>query len=559
MALLKVLHGLGNNLGQEIALERAQATLGRHPSCDIKLEDGSVSREHARISLVAGRYYIEDLNSRNGTYVNGELIRGRRQLADTDLIKICDLQFSFHQQNAPSGTLPMSASATLNMLVDDSNEVGSATIMSKLDLSQSSSGLRWVVKPEAKLQAMMQITENLSKALALEEVLLKTLDSLFQIFPQADRGFIVLRETEGGPLIPKAVKVRRGDPDSIRISRTVVRHVLEAKEAILSADAATDARFDLSQSIADFHIRSIMCAPLIAADNVAIGVLEIDTTDQRSRFQQEDLDVLASVARQAAFAVENARLHEMALAQQRLENDLALAHRVQQGFLPSAPPQLVGYQFFDHYEPAYELGGDYYDYIPLPGGRLAVVVADVSGKGAAAALLMARLASETRFYLAGHADPAEAVNRLSESFERGGWEDRFVTMIVAVIDPAENQVTVVNAGHMPPFFRDAQGKIQSIGEEESGLPLGIDGTWVYQAARVSLAAGESLLVFTDGLSEAMNPTGELYGLKRLAEQISTPADDIRHMGQGVLDAIKAFVSGRAQSDDMCLACFGRTK
>ena len=232
------------------------------------------------------------------------------------------------------------------MILDDSEMATSSTIMSKLDVSSSGSGLRVTVNPELKLRALMEITRNLASSLALDDVLPKILDSLFKVFIQADRGFVVLRESAEGPLIPKAVKYRRDKADdTIRISRTVVNQAMSTKEALLSADAATDSRFQMSESIADFRIRSMMCAPLIDSAGRALGVIQIDTLDQRSRFQQDDLDVLASVATQAAFAVENAQLHENAIKQKSYERDLALAHRVQQGLLPSGPPKVRRLRF----------------------------------------------------------------------------------------------------------------------------------------------------------------------------------------------------------------------
>ena len=282
------------------------------------------------------------------------------------------------------------------MLVDDSNGTGISTIMSKLDITGGAAGVRVNVNPEVKLRAVIEITANLRKSLAVDLVLPKLLDSLFKIFVQADRGFVVLRGANPGQLVIKAVKQRRSDSeDMIRISRTIINQVLDTKQAILSADAAADARFEMSQSIADFRIRSMMCAPLVNSDGDAMGAIQIDTIDQRARFQQDDLDVLAGVANQAAFALENAQLHEQALKQQGLQRDLELAHKVQQGLLPARSPKFEGYHFFDFYEPANQVGGDFYDYIRLPGGRLAIVLADVSGKGVAAALVMARISSRS--------------------------------------------------------------------------------------------------------------------------------------------------------------------
>jgi len=232
---------------------------------------------------------------------------------------------------------------------------------------------------------------------------------------------------------------------------------MASREAVLSADAATDSRFDMAQSIVDFQIHSMMCAPLVSSEGRVLGVIQIDTTDQRQRFGQDDLEVLASVACQAAIAVENAQLHEIAVQEASLRRELAVAHRVQQGFLPSAPPQLDDYEFFDFYEPAKELGGDYFDYIPLPGGRLAIVLADVSGKGVSASLLMAKLSSEARYCLVSEATPAAAVSRLNGIFCGSRWEDRFVTLVLTVLDPARHEVCLVNAGHMPPLLRHGSG------------------------------------------------------------------------------------------------------
>ena len=173
-----------------------------------------------------------------------------------------------------------------------------------------------------------------------------------------------------------------------------------------------------------------MCAPLITSQGDVTGVIQIDTADQRNRFSRDDLEVLASVACQAAIAVENAELHETAIRDQKRSRELEVAHDVLRGFLPSSSPRIEGYDFFHFYEPANELGGDYYDYIPLPGRRLAVVVADVSGKGIPASLLMARLSADVRYCLASEPSPAEAVAQLNRVFFAAGWEDRFVTLVL---------------------------------------------------------------------------------------------------------------------------------
>ena len=560
MAMLRALNGL--HPGQLLPLEGDSAVLGRHPECDIVLDSGAVSRQHARVLNLGEEYYLEDLDSRNGTFLNGQAVSERRLLRENDELRICELAFVFHLE-APGRQKPTEPDRETDpeataLMVDDDLPPATSTVTSKVNISSGSSGLQLEVNTEAKLKALVEIGQNLGKALGLGEVLPKLLDSLFAIFIQADRGFVVLKDPDTGRLIPKVVKHRRrADAETIRISRTIVHNVMGTKEAILSADATADSRFGMADSIVDFHIRSMMCAPLVDSGGNALGVIQIDTLDQRSRFSREDLDVLASVACQAAAAVENAQLHETALKEQVLERELAVAREVQQGFLPASAPQIDQYDFFGFYEPASELGGDYYDYVQLPGGRLAVVVADVSGKGIAASLLMARLSAETRFRLATEPTPADAVGRLNRVFCGSSWESRFVTLVLCVLDPVRHEVTVVNAGHMPPLLRRDSAEVEAVAEAETQLPLGVDDNVVYAQHVMPLGPGDCLTLYTDGITEAMNGSDDLYGQKRLWARLGGDAHRVSEIARGILDDVKRFVGPRSQADDMCLTCFGR--
>lgn len=550
----KLLATTGLTPGRVFPLDKDTIVLGRHPECDIVVDLGAVSRQHAKIVTAQGDSFVEDLNSRNGTFVNDERVEGRRKLKQGDELRICDVTFEFVEDATVATGLTERA-----IMVDDDRTTTGSTIMSKLDVSTGSSGLRLTVNAEVKLKALLEIGRNLGQAIGLDEVLAKLLDNLFSIFLQADRGFIVLRDQAGARLIPKAVKHRRGDPDApIRISRTIVNGVIASKEAILSADAATDSRFDMAQSIVDFQIHSMMCVPLVGANETVLGVLQIDTVDPRHRFTRDDLEVLASVAGQAAVAVENAQLHEVALQEQLLRTELNQAHRVQRAFLPSFAPRVPGYEFFNYYEPATHLGGDYFDYIPLTGGRLAVALGDVSGKGAPAALLMAKLSAETRYCLVMEPTPADAVFKLNNVFCDSSWEGRFITLIMAIIDPSRHEVTMVNAGHLAPMMRRASGKVEEVGVGEGRLPLGVDNDTKYHEFTVSLEPGESLTVFTDGVSEAMNAGNDLYGIRRLHAAVEQASGGPAALGQSILGDVRRFVGVRAQTDDICMVCFGRT-
>jgi serine phosphatase RsbU (regulator of sigma subunit)/pSer/pThr/pTyr-binding forkhead associated (FHA) protein len=541
----------GNTAGQRHLLTKNRYVLGRHPECDIVVDAGAVSRHHAQLFRVGSEFFVEDMNSRNGTFVNDQMIFGRHRLRQGDRIRVCDIAFvfqgdEFSPDDPPSGVA---------VLVDDVQETSMSTIMSKLDVSAEDGSVRFSATADVKLKALVEITKSLRKSVSLDQVLPQVLNSLFKVFLQADRGFIVL-EDEHGNLIPRWTKLRReGSLETIRISRTIVNEVVRAKQAILSADAAADERFEMSESVADFRIRSMMCAPLINSDNQVIGIIQIDTLDQRNRFRQEDLEVLVSVAIQAAVAIDNAKLHESMLQQRELARDLELAREVQKSFLPDGHPQTPGYEFFDFYEPANHIGGDYYDYIPLPDGRLGIVVADVVGHGVAAALLMSKLSASVRFSFAVESEPARALTHLNRSLCPETFDGRFITMVMVILDSQRHRVTVVNAGHMAPLLRGQDATIRSIGEAESGLPLMIDNNHVYRQFDAEMAPGDCILLYTDGVTEAMNADGELYGLERLSRCFDRP--DPYHVGQQVLADVEAFVAQRPAKDDMCLVCCAR--
>ena len=559
MATLEIIHG--GELGRLYDVEGARAVVGRSPECDVVLDEAAVSRHHAVITRDAGDFFIEDLGSRNGTFVNGQRIANRAPLREGDRVLICDLTFEFRSREPVSSLAgPQIGDSTLaRWQEDEDDESGLSGVMATFDLSGSQS-VNWQLsaKPEVKLAALVEISTNLGKTLSVKEILPKILDSLFKIFVQADRGFVVMRPEPDAPLVPVAVKTRRpSDEEEVRISRTIVQQAMDGRKAILSADATRDERFNMAESISDFHIRSLICAPLLDSNEQPLGVIQVDTSNQRSRFNDEDLEVLAGVASQAAIAIDNAKMHEIAVTQRALQRDLELAHRVQRALLPDGPPTVTGYHFFDYYRAANQVGGDYYDYSPLADGRFGVVVADVAGKGVSAALLMARLSSEVRFWLASERDPAKAVDRMNGAFARNDWQDRFVTGVLAVVDPQSNSMTIVNAGHMPPLLRHSGGTVEAVGEHETGLPIGVVEDFEYESYTRSLEPGDFVTLFTDGISEAMNPQRELYGLKRLHDQIGDQAVNVADLGERILEDVRQFVGGHPQSDDMCLACFGR--
>jgi serine phosphatase RsbU (regulator of sigma subunit) len=331
---------------------------------------------------------------------------------------------------------------------------------------------------------------------------------------------------------------------------------MDSKEAIISLDAPTDERFDMSNSISEFRIRSIIVAPLLDSDGDPLGAIQMDTLDSKRQFEARDLEILASIASQAGVAIENAQLHEQVLQRQRVEHDLELARSVQRAFLPSQNPGLSGYEFFSYYHPAEQIGGDYYDYIPLPDGRLTIIVADVVGHGVAAAMLMAKLSAETRFLLASEHCPAAAITKLNQRLVSLNLQ-KFVTLLCLVLDPPSGKVDIVNAGHMAPLWLRPGGQVLEPGDEVAGVPIGILDEYDYEQASIQVGVGDRLVLYTDGINEAPSKAGKMFGISRLQKLVGEIGGPIQVAGDRIVNEVRTFIEGTPQADDMCLVIMGR--
>ncbi|MFN9850197.1 MAG: SpoIIE family protein phosphatase [Planctomycetota bacterium] len=552
----------GPAMGQRITLVHDQYILGRHPECDIVLESGAVSRQHAKAVKIPNGYAIEDMNSRNGTLVNETLIQGATPLRDGDMIRICDIELVYYEDATPS-QLKMPSQDEVGssmgiMFVEDGPEnEGMRGVTVKLDArSGSQYGVQLAASAELKLAAILEIMQGLGKTVELDRVLPKVLDCLFTIFIQADRGFIILKD-DSGQLSKRWTKTRRPDQEElIRVSRTVLREVMQTREAIISMDASSDQRFDGSQSIADFKIRSMIIAPLLDSEGEPIGAIQIDSLQQKGGFEQKDLEILIAVANQAGIAIENAQLHERMLQQRLVDQDLELARQVQLAFRPKHLPQVPGYSFFKYYNPAQQIGGDYFDFLELDGNRLAVILADVVGHGVAAAMFMAKLSAETRFAFGSITDPCKAMAHLNDRITALEAE-RFITMSAIVLDKTTHRVTIVIAGHMPPIKHASDGTISEPGSDIGGPPLGIMPDIPFESCEIDLVPGDSLTMYTDGIFEAPNRQGEQYSIARVREEIQKSSGNVQRAGEQTVAQVQQHIIGCEQEDDMCLVILGR--
>jgi sigma-B regulation protein RsbU (phosphoserine phosphatase) len=538
----------GPEKGQRFPLLGDRISLGRDPKCGIVIKEtlvsrdlapgdfSNVSRKHAVIVCEGDRYYIEDgdgqgNNSRNGVYVNEfkAPLTGRIRLRSNDRIRICSVAYTF--------------------LVDEST----FSVEESID---HGSGLE--TQPADKLRIILEISNSLSQALEIDRLLPRIVDHLFQLFPQAERGFIILRDEGSGALVPRVAKTRQtGDEPVAGFSSTIVNRCLDNMKAILANDIGQE--FSESASIAGLPIRSLMCAPLFTVEGQPLGAIQLDLDGPKKKFTREDLNLLLGVASQASIALNVADLHRDALINQRRVRDLELARQVQASLQPHDLPTIPGYAFFAHCESALEVGGDYYDFIRLPRQRLGALLGDVAGKGVAAALIMVKFSVEMRVCLLNEADLPVAVSMINALMSQVSLTDRFVTLVAAVLDPATHTATLVNAGHpWPLLFHHATGAVQEAGPNEvKGPPIGVADSHQYECCQVPLQPGNRLLLFSDGVTDALNAQNRSFGEKGVRTALGGEPCSPRDTGERLIKALKQHASGCSQNDDITFVCLGR--
>jgi serine phosphatase RsbU (regulator of sigma subunit)/pSer/pThr/pTyr-binding forkhead associated (FHA) protein len=545
-----------------IELDERRITIGRHPECEVQIEEGAVSRKHAAISFRDNAYFLDDLSSRNGTFLNEQKVSESARLFDGAEIKICDVSFVFQSHElADNPTAPatkerdrQSVDLPSFTLHDDAG----ANIDSQIEASVHYLDKGTHVSTNDKLQTLMKVARTLSESLERDEILSKILDILFELFTEADRGFIILKMPDGA-LRPLAFKTRRAqDDENIRVSRTIVNSVMETQCPVVSSDASQDDRFDHSQSVVDFRIRSIMCAPLVNNKNESIGVIQLDTIRSAIAFKESDLETLATIALQGSLAIQKTDLVEESRRAREMKSDLKLAHELQLRFLPQRPPQVDHYSFASHYRAMQQVGGDYFDYIELDGDHIAIIMADVVGHGIAAAMLMAKVSAESRFALATTKSAAQAISKLNDKLTDLKL-DRFVTLALCLLNTKENTVEIVNAGHMPPIIRRADdGSLLELSLEHSGLPVGIMAGYEYKSTMIELNPGDLIVLYTDGINEAMNAQGKQFTTDAIIREIKiSQSKTPEAVNKVIRDAVAQHMGTEKAIDDMCLVTVGR--
>lgn len=410
-----------------------------------------------------------------------------------------------------------------------------------------------------RLSVCMEVAQLIGSSLDLEEVLDRIMTTSRKVMG-ADASSIMLLDEKTGELVFQVAQGTVGKQllSGLRLPRGhgVAGYVCETGEPLVVEDAYNDHRFyrDFDERTG-YRTRSILCVPLKMQGRI-IGVSQVINKLDGTAFTREDLETFTHLCQHAAIAIENARMHRALLRKQQMESDLAFATSVQHSFLPKELPRVKGYRFSAHYQSAMEVGGDFYDFIPLRGKRWGILIGDVSGKGVSSALYMARLTSDFRLRAIQRGGPARVVSDINEELCEKGQRGTFVTLLYLVLDPAKATVQFVNAGHLPPLLWGASSGQLGPVSRKGDPPVGIVSGRAYRARRFRLHPGDCLLLVTDGLLEARNERSETFGWERIKAALRSGQAHPEAAVRRLLDALEEFTGGAPQADDITLVAVG---
>jgi sigma-B regulation protein RsbU (phosphoserine phosphatase) len=545
-------------------LGRLRITIGRSARNDLCIPDPFASRVHAEVRREGDQYILQDLGSANGTLYNGASVEGAVPLNNGGRIQIGETEIVFndgsagalgatmitdpHASPVPEATIAMnSADRTTSGLLE---AIEGARTQPDYDLPKKST-----VRQSDLLALISKVGVTLLASATLNETLQQIASLVFEAVP-AERCCIMMRD-EGNEELKVAVarlRDREGDIGEIRVSRTIMEEVVGLGKSVLTADAQQDPRL-MSSTMTLQGIRSVLAVPLGVGDKV-FGIIYADSPIAESKFTEDHLKVLTTLSSVAAIRVENARLMEEQIERERLEQELQLASEIQQRFQPTQAPQVPGYEMQGISFPCYEIGGDYYDFIKREDGRLIVTLGDVSGKGTAAALLMSSLHAAVHAQAASHNSLVETISAVNNYLADNTPTNRFVTLFYAELDPQTGGLSFINAGHNPPLIVHAAGTTENLAA--GGLPLGIRPDADYREGHTQLQPSDVLVIYSDGVSEAVSPQGEEFGTQRLYDVVSR---NLEASAAGIRDRIEAALTKWAQgtpaADDITLVIVKR--
>jgi phosphoserine phosphatase RsbU/P len=524
-----------------VPLDKDRITLGRAGGTELCYpEDTGLSRQHLAIERDGDGWALRDLGSKNGTILNGARITARMLLKSGDRIIAGHLVLVYDN---------LASQARKPVVVFDSTGVNDAPVSSSTTITR----LEGVIgngnrtEPSETLaanhvSALIRAGNELAGNRPLPELFRFILDLSIQAV-QGHRG--VLMTLEGGELV-----VQANQGDGFRISAAVRDRVLNSGVSILVRDTALDDAFRERRSIVGQNIRTLIAVPLQTRDRI-IGVIYIDSPSVVREFTKDDLNLLTVMANVAAVRIENARLAELERAEQLLARDLQQAAEIQRGLLPSAPPTVRGLDLAGYNAPCRTVGGDYYDFFPYGQGRIAMAVGDVSGKGMPASLLMMGLQARVQVLIEEPKSLADVMTRLNRITSTNCPANRFISLFFCLLDGDTGDLTFSNAGHNPPLILRANGENEQL--SGSGPVLGITSSTEYREYLSHLDEGDTLLIYSDGITEAINSAGVEFGVGGLARVASgRRTDSAAIIVSEVNQALLAWTGGAPPADDITL-------
>lgn len=520
-----------------------EVVIGRSSRAALTVPDRSLSRSHARVFRDSGRWYLEDLGSRNGTFLNGARVDGATLLNPGDALTL------------GSSQVRLLAAGQAERADDSDQDLSGHTVLrparelldrTSLDLppvtAEPDSAIERVA---SRLHLLNSVHQALGHSIDLQELLELILDRVFDHL-KPEEGAIFLREVDGAYTRAAARSVSSSSRGIW--SQSLLTEVVEGRQAALVLDTLADERFNQAQSLMLSGVRSVLAAPLLD-DDQALGMIVLASKHGSRVFTEDDMELLVSLASVAAMRIANIRLAEEAVQRRMLEQEVQLGRRIQVALLPDQLPEVAGWEVWAGNQPSRGVSGDFYKvFWHGREGRLGVLVADVSGKGIAASLLTASLEALS----AGPLERGEALDAtcasVSQLLHDRTPPEKYATLFVASIDVATGEVEYVNAGHNPGLVLRLSADHEWLGA--TGTPIGLFEDAEYTCGRVQLRPRDTLLLYTDGLTEAENPSGVEYGEERLRRAaLGSRLEPLDRLARHLETELAEFCAGVPFADD----------
>ena len=531
-----------------VPLAKARLSVGRSSAADLCFpEDTGLSRVHFAFEPQGDAWCVQDLGSKNGTYVNDIVLKGRLILNPGDRVSAGHLVITY-----TSGSPGDAGGGVVVFEGEQPHSPTTSTVLTTLDASSQAiahvSSVSKTGEKASAIKALVQAGQVLLENRPLSDLFPLILNLAVEAVG-AQRG--ALMSLEGDTLTLRAHK-----GEGFRISSYVRDKVLKEKASILVRDAQLDANFKDRMSIVEQKVHTMMAAPLQTEERI-MGLIYVDSPFIVREFTKDDLNLLTVMANTAAIRIENARLAEIEEADRRNQRDLAQAAEIQRGALPSSPPCVPGIDVAGFNAPCRTVGGDYYDYFVYPGGRIGLALGDVSGKGMPASLMAMALHARVQVLAADPGDLGAFMTRLNKATCGNCPSNRFITFFFSVLDAATGELAYANAGHNPPILMRASGDAELL--PGGGPVLGLLPMAPYPELRVCLQPGDLLAIYSDGVTEATNAAEEEFGEDRLLQVLREHrAESAETIIQAVLTALAAFAAKAPQADDITLVIARRS-